>query len=94
MRCRKGKVHRTGKLRRMCAVRKGESAPHRKAAEDVYGAEMLKYTVQEVHRGSVRCRKEKVHRTGKPQRIYAVHKGKVTNLRVLGVIKIVIGFFG
>ena len=78
MRCRKGKVHRTGKLRRMCAVRKGESAPHRKAAEDVYGAEMLKYTVQEVHRGSVRCRKGKVHRTGRPQRKCAVQKREST----------------
>ncbi|WP_026515178.1 hypothetical protein [Butyrivibrio sp. LB2008] len=39
VRCRKEKVHRTGKLRKMCTVRKGESAPHRKATEEVCGAE-------------------------------------------------------
>ena len=86
-------MHRTGRLQRMCAVRKGESAPYRKVAENVCGAEKRTCTAQEGHRGSVRCRKEKVHRTGKPQRIYAVHKEKVANLRVLGVIKIVIVFF-
>ena len=38
VRCEKVKVHRTGKLRKMCTVRKGESAPYRKVAENVCGA--------------------------------------------------------
>ena len=57
-------------------MRKGESAPHRKAAENVCGAEKRKCTAQEGHRGSVRCRKGKVHRTGKLQRMCAVRKSE------------------
>lgn len=62
-------------------------APCGKAPEEVCGAEKGKCTAQEGPRGSVRCEKVNVHRTGKPQRIYAVHKGKVVNLRVLGMKK-------
>ena len=74
-------------------MQKGERAPHRKATEEVCGAEKGTCTVQESCGRCVRCEKVKVYRTGRPQRIYAVHKVKVVNLRVLGVIKIVIGFF-
>ncbi len=60
----------------MCTVQKGKRAPHRKAADDVYGAEWRISTAQENCRECVWCKRANKHRTGKLWRICTVQKGK------------------
>ncbi|MEE3496315.1 MAG: hypothetical protein VZR06_14220 [Butyrivibrio sp.] len=74
--CKKTNEHRTEELWRICTVQKGKSAPHRKAADDVYGAEWRISTAQRSCGGYVRCRKAKEHRTGKLWRICTVQNGE------------------
>ncbi|WP_026513067.1 hypothetical protein [Butyrivibrio sp. LB2008] len=78
VRCKKAKEHRTGELQRMCVVQKDERAPHRKAVEDMYGAERRKSTAQESCGGYVRCGKANKHRTEELQKIYTVQKDRKT----------------
>ncbi len=54
--CKKMNEHCTEELRTMCTVQKGKRAPHRKAADDVYGEKRQKSTAQESCGRCVRCR--------------------------------------
>lgn len=63
----------------MCTVQRGKSAPHKGAADDVYGAKRQKSTAQESCVGYVRCGKANKHRTEELQKIYTVQKDKKTN---------------
>ena len=74
VRCEKEEVHRTERLRRMCMVRKSESAPYREAVENVYGAKKRKCTVQRNCVECVRCGSEGVHRTERLWRMCTVQK--------------------
>ena len=62
----------------MCVVQKDERAPHRGAADDVYGAKRQISTAQESCGRCVRCGKANKHRTEELQKIYTVQKDKKT----------------
>ena len=72
----RGSEHRTGKVRRMFAVREMKMTPYRKATAEVCGAESEDDTVKEKYIRYMRC-----------------IKGKVLNIRFLGMIRIVSGNF-
>ena len=66
----------TEELRTMCTVQRGESAPHKGAVEDMYGAERLKCTAQENCGGYVRCKRANKHRTEELRKICTVQRGE------------------
>ena len=59
----------------MCTVQNGELVPHRKAAEDMYGAERQISTAQRSCRRYIRCRKTERQKDRKTER----RKEKKTN---------------
>ena len=77
VRCKKANKHRTGKLRRICTVQKGKSAPHRRTVEDMYGAKWRISTAQRSCGRYVRCREANEHRTGKLWMMCTVQNGEL-----------------
>ena len=65
----------------MCTVQRGESAPHKGAADDVYGAKRQISTAQESCVGYVRCKRANKHRTEELWRICTVRKDRKTERR-------------
>ena len=71
----------------MCTVQSGELVPHRRTAENVYGAEWRISTAQRSFGRCVRYKKANKHRTEALQKIYTVQKDRKMKRQIISIIQ-------